>query len=160
MPKTLTPGVRRYRAEDASEVRSLHRRAIEEVGAYAEELSDYLDSDMSNIEKNYLQNGGEFLVGTLDGRVVAMGGLRRVSETEAEIKRMRVEPAFQRLGFGKAMLARLEERAVELGVTTLKLDTTVQQVGAQRLYEGAGYRVVGAGETGPFRCFFYRKELR
>lgn len=159
VPKPLTPGIRRYRPEDRETVRSLHFRAIEEVGAYAEELSDYLDRDLDDIEGTYLENGGEFLVGTLDGEVVAMGALRRISEREAELRRMRVEPEFQKQGFGRMMLARLEERAVELGVSTLELDTTVQQTGARRLYEGAGYAFAGTGMIGPFNCIFYRKTL-
>lgn len=159
MSETLTLEVRRHRPGDAEAVRSLHRRAIEEVGAYAEELSDYLDRDLEDIEKNYLQSGGEFLVGTLDGRVVAMGALHRISDAEAELKRMRVEPEFQRRGFGRLMLESLEERALELGVTKLKLDTTARQVGARRLYECAGYSVSGTGKIGPFDCLFYEKEL-
>lgn len=159
MPKTLALDIRRYRPEDADEVRSLHRRAIEEVGAYAEELSDYLDRDLDDIEGSYLENGGEFLVGKLDGKVVAMGALRRISDFEAEVKRMRVEPEFQGCGFGKRMLARLEERAVELGFEKITLDTTVQQTGARRLYEGAGYAFSGTGVIGPFECLFYEKGL-
>lgn len=151
--------IRRYRPEDAREIRSLNFRALEEVGAYSSEIADYLNRDLDDIESTYLKSGGEFLVGTLDGIVVAMGALRRVTDSEAELKRMRVEPEFQRCGFGKAMLVRLEEHAVELGITKLKLDTTVRQTGARRLYEGAGYSVAGTGVIGPFDCLFYEKAL-
>lgn len=160
MPETLALEVRRFTPEDTESVLSLHRRAIEEIGAYSEELSEYLDADMTDIEQNYLQNGGDFLVGTLDGELVAMGALKRTSDSEAELKRMRVEPEFQKRGFGKVMLRHLEERAAELGISTLKLDTTMQQTGARRLYEGAGYSFVGSGRIGPFDCLFYEKEIR
>ncbi|WP_162924465.1 GNAT family N-acetyltransferase [Rubrobacter indicoceani] len=158
-PRTLAPCLRRYRPEDKEAVISLHFRALEEVGAYAEELADYLDRDLDDVEGCYLSNGGEFLVGTLDGEVVAMGALRRVSDREAELKRMRVEPGCQRRGFGRMLLARLEERAAELGISTLELDTTAGQTGARRLYEGAGYVFAGTGVIGSFECLFYRKTL-
>jgi hypothetical protein len=50
------------------------------------------DDDLHEIEAAYLRSGGEFLVGVLDGKVVAMGTLRRISPGKAEIKRMRVGP--------------------------------------------------------------------
>ena len=36
--------------------------------------------------------GGEFSVGIIDGRIVAMGALKRLTDTRAEICRMRVHP--------------------------------------------------------------------
>lgn len=46
--------------------------------------------DMRSVRASYLDNEGEFLVGVVRGEVVAMGGVRRVSATVAEVKRMRV----------------------------------------------------------------------
>lgn len=81
-----------------------------------------------------------------------MGALRRVSARVAEVKRMRVDACFQRRGFGRAVLHRLEDRARELGYRRLRLDTTVKQIPAQRMYRADGYVEVGrardpAGET-------------
>ncbi len=138
--------VRRYEPEDREAVWRLHNEALDGVGAHLG--NGPWDDDLHEIEAAYLEAGGEFLVGVLDGRVVAMGALRRVSPGRAEIKRMRVEPALQGRGHG---------RAAELGYSTLRLDTTVHQRAARRMYEGNGYRELRRGRIGPFDCVFYER---
>lgn len=149
--------LRRFEEADADAVWELHNRASNEVGAHAG--NGPWDADLHAIGAEYLNAGGEFVVGLLDGKLVAMGGLRRVREGVAELKRMRVHPRFQRRGFGRSVLVSLERRARELGYRTLRLDTAVVQVAAQRLYEQAGYRVVGRGQLAGFDVVYYEKRL-
>src|SRR5262245_27405544 len=139
--KTLT--IRRYLPEDWATVIDLHKMALQQVGGYSENAR--VDADLDHIEEVYIQDGGEFLVGEYDGRLIAMGALRRTTKSRAEIKRMRVHPDFQRRGFGQEMLNALEERARRKGYRELHLDTTVQQIAAQRLYEKNGYVLVREG---------------
>jgi PPOX class probable F420-dependent enzyme len=62
-------------------------------------------------------------------------------------------------------MAALEARAIELGATAIILDTTVEQVPAQRLYEAIGYTETGRttvtyenmGQT--YDIVLYRKQL-
>ena len=147
--------IRRYEPSDKRAVRCLHDDALNEVGAHLG--SGPWDEDLDDIEHAYLESGGEFLVGILQGEVVAMGALRRVPPDGAEIKRMRVRPDLQRRGFGQTMLDALHRRAAELGYSTLHLDTTVQQRAARHLYVKNGYREVGRGSVGPFWCVFYER---
>lgn len=149
--------IRRYSAGNREAVRRLHDEALHDVGAHLGEGP--WDEDLGRIESEYLHDGGEFLVGELDGRLVAMGALKRDSEKQAELKRMRVDPAMQRRGLGRKMLEELEDRARGLGYSTLHLDTAVQQTAAHRLYASSGYRETGRGRIGPFDCVFYEKEL-
>ncbi len=149
--------VRRYQPTDYEAVWQLHNLALHQVGAHAG--NGPWDDDLHHIEMVYLQNGGEFLVGVLDGQIVAMGALERIDATHAQIKRMRVHPDHQRRGYGQAILTHLETRAVELGYTRLTLDTTTLQVGAQRFYEKNGYRQFAQTTYGPFQVLLYQKEL-
>ena len=110
------------------------------------------------IEGVYLDKGGEFLVGVMDREVVAMGALMRISPEQAELKRMRVRPGLQGRGYGQAVLDALHHRAGELGYSRLRLDTTLQQRAAQRLYLKNGYNEAGRGVAGPFDCIFYERE--
>ncbi len=109
--------------------------------------------------KIYLKNGGEFLVGIRDNHLIAMGALRRISINSAEIKRMRVDPAFQRKGLGQAILNSLEKRARELGYKKLHLDTTMKQVVAQKFYEKNGFQIIRRSKLAGFECLFYEKSL-
>jgi GNAT superfamily N-acetyltransferase len=129
--------IRRYRLVDQEAVWSLHNLGLEQAGAHAGDGP--WDDDLRHIELAYLSSGGEFLVGTLEGRVVAMGALRRRSAEVAEVKRMRVHPDVQRRGYGRAILVALERRARELGYVRLVLDTTTRQQAAIALYQGHGF---------------------
>ena len=98
-------------------------------------------------------------MGTVGGRIVAMGGLQRLSDDRAELRRMRVHPDLQRRGLGARMLSALEQRATELGFRTLTLDTTVQQVPAIRLYTRSGYREIGRSTKGRFSILEFEKKI-
>lgn len=153
--KAQTPAIaiRRYEPGDREAVWNLHNDALNEVGAHLG--NGTWDDDLHAIESVYLEDGGEFLVGEQDGRLIAMGALRRTSGDRAGITRMRVAPALQGRGIGQALLDALHRRAAELGYATLHLDTTVHQKAARRLYERNGYREVGRGPVGPFDCVYY-----
>ncbi len=154
-PDTLH--IRRYLVADRDDVWQLHNLALAHVGANAG--NGPWDEDLRAIDTVYLSNSGEFLVGLLEKRIVAMGALKRTSNHRAEIKRMRVHPNQQRRGFGRAILLELERRAVELGYSTVHLDTTVQQTAAQHLYEESGYTKLRQGPIGAFQCIFFEKQL-
>lgn len=150
--------VRRYRPTDQQAVWDLHNLALEDARVHAG--NGPWDQDLQAIETTYLEDRGEFLVGTIDdGRVVAMGALRRVSGDRAAITRMRVHPRFQRCGFGRRILGELESAAARLGYGMLVLDTTVQQTAAQALYRTEGYRETGRGMLGRFEILYFAKSL-
>lgn len=130
--------IRQYRDSDQTGVWELHNVALTAVGAHAG--NGPWDDDFQHIKEVYLDNGGEFLVGEYEGQIVAMGALKRTSDTVAEVKRVRVHPSFQRRGFGTLILQTLENRARELGYATLHLDTTVQQIAAKALYTKHGFK--------------------
>jgi GNAT superfamily N-acetyltransferase len=149
--------LRRFDPSDARIVRELHELALTEAGARPDRRR--WDDDLDEIPATYLDDGGEFLVGIYDGRLVAMGALRHVTGTVAELKRMHVHPAFQRRGFGRLLLARLEDRARELGYRQLRLNTTFAQTAAQQLYANSGYRQVGRGQLGGVEVVYFAKAL-
>ena len=141
--------IREYQAADYDVVWQLHILSLQSVGAYAGNGS--WDNDLHSIEEVYLNNRGAFLVGECEGRIVAIGALRRTNEKRAEIKRMRVHPDFQEHGFGKMILQALEAKALVLGYSVLHLDTSTVQTAAQSLYRKNGYKETG--ETREHRGF-------
>lgn len=149
--------IRQYQAADHDVVWELHNVALLDAGVHGR--NGPWDEDLHQIEEAYLARRGEFLVGLLDGRIVAMGALRQIDERCGEVKRMRVFPEFQRRGFGQAILSALEARASELGYETLRLDTTPVQTAAQALYTKNGYREVSRGRAGPFEMIYFEKQL-
>jgi ribosomal protein S18 acetylase RimI-like enzyme len=149
--------IRPYRARDHDAVWALHNLALEEVGAHAG--NGPWDDDLHSIERVYLDDRGEFLVGLVDNEIVAIGGLRRSDDERAQITRMRVHPCWQRRGFGHLILERLEARSRELGYETLHLDTTIHQAEAQSFYLDHGYVETGRTRLGPFHVILFEKQL-
>lgn len=149
--------IRRYVAADHDAVWELHNSALLHADAHGG--SGPWEDDLHRVEEEYIATGGEFYVGTVGGRIVAMGGLQRLSDDRAELRRMRVHPDLQRRGLGARMLSALEQRATELGFRTLTLDTTVQQVPAIRLYTRSGYREIGRSTKGRFSILEFEKKI-
>jgi GNAT superfamily N-acetyltransferase len=149
--------VRRYKDIDNRKVFRLHTFALKDATAFSKH--GHWDEDFKNIEKIYLRNKGEFLVGILDNKLVSIGALKKISENNAEIKRMRTHPKFQRRGFAQIILNKLEEKARKLGYGILQLDTTIKQTAAQKFYQKNGYREVKRGFLGGFKTIYYRKIL-
>lgn len=155
--QTTMLNIRRYEMGDHETVLKLHEAELRAVGAFLGH--GVMDDDLDDVRAAYLESGGEFLVGESDGRVVAMGALKRTSPESAELKRMRVESGLQRRGYGRALLSVLERRAAELGYRKLHLDTALVQHAARSLYEANGYREARRGKVGHLDCVFYEKNL-
>jgi len=144
------PTIRRYRPGDGGQVRELHETTMRDTGAYVDTVSD---TDLERVFETYVDGDGEFLVGALDGSVVAMGGFRPVKETDyiaevgpdlmdgaIELTRMRVAPDYQRRGYGRRIYAELEKRARSQGATQIVLDTMAKTNRSAPTLRGAGLR--------------------
>jgi GNAT superfamily N-acetyltransferase len=103
--------------------------------------------------------GGAYLVGFEGHDPVAGGGLRRLSDGVAEIKRMYVRPDARSRGVARALLVALEEEAGSLGYTAIRLDTGPKQEHGLALYRSAGYVDVEPYNDNPFACFWGEKLL-
>lgn len=86
--------------------------------------------------------GGAFVVIYEDDRPVAGGGLKRLDDDAAEIKRMFVVQEARSRGHARRLLFALEDAARDLGYRYARLDTGPRQPHARALYESAGYREV------------------
>lgn len=129
--------IRRYDPEDAKRVWEIHERALR--ASPVEFVEDAAaDDDLDRISEEYLDTGGEFLVGLIDDEIVAVGGFKRHDENTAELRRMRVHPDHQRQGYGERLLNELEARLRERGFDRVSLETNSRLLAAQRLYETHG----------------------
>jgi len=149
--------IRRYVEADHAKVLELHVLGLKQFDA--ESPRGKWDADVDDIEGVYLSNKGEFLVGELEGVVVAMGGFWRKTEKVAELKRMRVDPRFQKRGFGQAILTELEKRAKAMGYSSMFLDTLPIMAPARRLYTKNGFMQTGTKKIGRFDAILYEKAL-
>jgi putative acetyltransferase len=98
------------------------------------------ESELRGLPGYYEAPDGALLVGQIDGRVVGCVALKRLDETQCEMKRLFVDPAAHGIGAGKALAQAIIERAKSFGYSTMMLDTGPKQVEAQGLYRKLGFR--------------------
>ena len=121
------------------------QRLVEEVQAHYVVI--YGGPDDSPVDPSeFAAPQGCFLLGTVDGEPVAMGGWRMrpelsgvVGGRSAEVKRMYVADAARRQGHARRVLGALEQTAREEGAELLVLETGTMQPEAIALYEASGY---------------------
>jgi GNAT superfamily N-acetyltransferase len=137
------------------------------VGAMEAEMAELYDGldlnrpDMPRAHpEDFAPPGGAFLIGWRDGEAVCCGGVKRLPDGAAEIKRMYVRPDARRQGVARALLAALEAKARELGYDTVRLDTGPRQPHAQAMYLAAGFRRIANFNANPVATFFAEKDLR
>lgn len=129
--------IRQVGLSDVGRVKELNIQAIAAVTTPYNE--PHAHDDLDAIENEYIRSGGEFYVGETDGYIVAMGAIKKITNAEAELKRMRVDPGFQRKGYGQMMLTALETRAKELGFEKICLDTSSTLSAAMHMYMKNAY---------------------
>lgn len=67
----------------------------------------------------YYESVGDFVVAEVDGRVVGCGALHVLWEDLGEVRTLAVDPSVLGRGVGSALLERLTERALALGLSRL-----------------------------------------
>lgn len=103
---------------------------------------------------------GTLLVGwDQNGTPVACGGVKRLDDGLAEIKRMFVVPDARGRGHARRVLRGLEDAARRLGYRRVRLDTGPTQHGAKALYESAGYVEIPDYNANPHASYWAEKQL-
>lgn len=148
--------VRRYQPGDSETVRRLHEQVLRDAGTDPADIPD--PEDIENIERAYIEPGGEFLVVEDDGDIVAIGGLK-VDGTEGELFRMRVAIDRQGEGIGTRLLDALEAAARERGVERLVVQTAKRQRNAVHFYPNNGYEQTHTSPRGEYTLIHYEKDL-
>lgn len=115
------------------------------------------DKDLENIEQVYVQTGGSFYVVEENEAIIGMGALKRHENGEAEIKRMRIAPDKQRRGLGQLIFDALLNDAADHNVSRIFLDTTNQQIAAQKFYEKNGFKEFRREELQTMTVIYYEK---
>jgi uncharacterized protein (DUF952 family)/GNAT superfamily N-acetyltransferase len=103
---------------------------------------------------------GVYLVGWDDrGAVVCGGGIKRLDDATAEIKRMFVVPGARGRGHARRLLRGLESAARDLGYERVRLDTGAKQPHALALYPAAGYVEIPDYNGNPHASYWGEKRL-
>lgn len=127
--------IRRAGEDDCKEIWRVHMRAIREI-ANSHYTPAEIEAWASPREpEHYVESirNKEFYVAEEDGAVIGFGTL---NHKHNEIEAVYVSPTVVRRGVGLAILLRLEERARDFGIKSLKMDASLNAV---PFYKSAGY---------------------
>ncbi|WP_308258292.1 GNAT family N-acetyltransferase [Saccharothrix obliqua] len=100
-----------------------------------------------------------FFVGALAGVPAGCAGFRLVTSETAELKRLFVHSDARGTGGGAALLAAVEEAAVSVGASAIRLDTRADLVEARALYARHGYREVPPFNSDRYADHWFEKRL-
>ncbi|MBX7218558.1 MAG: GNAT family N-acetyltransferase [Blastocatellia bacterium] len=116
------------------------RQLLEELSAALTEITG--NSGKNSFDANDVRGARALFVvaSTQAGKAVGCGAFRPLNETTAEVKRMYAQPDTK--GVGAAILGFLEAQALQLGFTTLWLETRVVNHRAVAFYERHGYQKI------------------
>jgi putative acetyltransferase len=117
---------------------------------YARELGVDLcfqnfSSELANLGTMYAAPTGRLLLASGDGRIIGCVGVRGLSESACEMKRLYVRPVARGLGLGRRLAEAAIAAAQDLGYQIMLLDTLAAMAAAQKLYRSLGFR-----ETAPY----------
>ncbi len=147
----------RYRPGYQEPMLALHRGAIEGFALGMSQQQD--EADLMAVEEIYLRSGGEFLLGFLGERFIAMGGFKWLSPGVAELRRMRIDRDLQGQGYGTLLLRELERRAFQSGARTLRLEAAKRRPLTLQFYRKHGYRETGPSVYGAVETVRFNKTL-
>jgi GNAT superfamily N-acetyltransferase len=103
--------------------------------------------------------GGWYVVVEENGTPVAGGGVRRLDDETAEVKRMFVKPGVRGRGHGRRLLVELEAAVADLGYRRVRLDTAAPLTTALALYRSAGYREIDDYNGNRYATYWGEKVL-
>ena len=159
------PIIRTFVPGDATEVRDLFASGITEFGVGVEaEVRKYversLNADLADIPANYLADPmGHFWVAETAAGVMGMVGIQRVSDEEAELRRMSVSSAARRQGIGWGLLETTERFCREHGYQRIALSTVTILQPAIAMYQRFGFELVKEEDYGELKVKCLSKEL-
>ena len=96
--------------------------------------------EMDDVEKNYFENGGTFLVMVENDRIIGTGAIRFLEKGVCELKRLWLLTEYHGRGLGYRMIRELFNIAKEKGYRTMRLATDkVYQARAVKFYQRLGF---------------------
>ena len=130
--------------------------------SYYDELARRFDHGFDPGEESFEEfrpPDGVMLLAVSDGEPVACGGVQRLDDRTAEIKRMWVHPDWRGAGLGGRILRALEEAAADHGRAVVRLDTNSVLTDAVSMYRRAGYTEIARYNDNPYAHHWFEKVL-
>tara|TARA_R110002072_G_scaffold106447_2_gene232485 strand:+ start:28423 stop:28908 length:486 start_codon:yes stop_codon:yes gene_type:complete len=142
--------IRNATHKDRTKIIRLVTTILKEFGF--EYSPDTSELDLQNINQEYFENGGAFLImEDYSRKLIATGALKRIDKGYFKIRKMYVHKAYRGKGYGKEILISLLKVAQNKGAKSIVLETCNTMVAAQNLYKSFGFLTTDQKPVSP-RC--------
>ncbi|MGN0136755.1 GNAT family N-acetyltransferase [Anaerotignum sp.] len=145
----------------------------EEVGELFREYTDMLiegdstfreyldiqnyDQELEHLEWKYGMPAGRLYLAYYDGALAGCIGLRKLDETQYELKRLYVRPDFRGKKIGKRLMDIILKDARDIGYSAMLLDTLPFLKSALKMYRGLGFYEIPSYNDSPMKTTIYMK---
>ncbi len=102
---------------------------------------------------------GAWVVAYVGGQAVGCGGIKRLDDEAAELKRIYLAESARGHGLGRRLLEQLEAHALALGYRCVRLDTGDLQPEALALFRSAGYVEIPDYNGNTWATYWMEKQL-
>jgi len=120
--------------------RERHVQDLQLINEYFDPAA--FDEELRTLPGVYSPPRGRLLLASVGQQPAGCVALRSIDDEHCEMKRMFVYPRFHGQGAGLALAQRLIENARTAGYRSMRLDTSIRQAEAKRLYARLGFRIV------------------
>jgi ribosomal protein S18 acetylase RimI-like enzyme len=118
------------------------------------------DEEMKQLSEMYAAPIGALFLLKQDENYIGCVGIRQKRENAAELKRMYVQPQYQRKGFGDLLLQHAIQGAIQLGYKKIWLDTLNHMTPAITLYKKYGFVEIAPYYHNPIEgAVYFEKQL-
>ena len=97
------------------------------------------EQELAGLPGKYAPPKGRLLLASMTGQAAGCVALYDLGNGICEMKRMFVPPGLHGQGIGRALADRILSEAKAAGYACMRLDTSIRQVEAIRLYESRGF---------------------
>lgn len=137
--------------EQLAEIKALFQGYAALVQKTVHGYSNGVLTDIPKLPGEYILPEGMLLLAFCDGKVAGCIGLRKLTSSTCEMRRLYVKPEFRAMGIGRKLALASIEKGQALGYSFMRLDTIPHFREAVALYEAMGFKRIERYNDVPLR---------
>ena len=151
-----------YGYDYKDEIKSLFTEYTEYLVENDVEFKKYLeiqkyDNEIENLEDKYGVPWGRLYIAFYENQVAGCIALRKLNDTQCEMKRLYVKPEFRNKGIAKMLVEKVISDSKEIGYSSMLLDTLPFLQTAIKMYKKIGFYEIGCYNDSPLDNTIYMK---
>ena len=151
-----------YGYDYKDEIKSLFTEYTQYLVENDSKFKEYLeiqkyDNEIDNLEDKYGMPWGRLYIAFYENQVAGCIALRKLNETECEMKRLYVKPEFRNKGIAKMLVEKVVSDSKEIGYSGMLLDTLPFLQTAIKMYRKMGFYEIGCYNDSPLDSTIYMK---